>query len=94
VLTDKGETIQPFSVKNCVPVEADKTLQRVNWEGVDDLSSVAGKPVRIKFHLTNGKLYSFWVSPDRAGASRGYVAAGGPGFTGPTDTQGLAAFPK
>jgi len=33
-------------------------------------------------------LDSNWVSPDRSGASHGYVAAGGPEFTGPTDTVG------
>ena len=46
------------------------------------------KLVRFRFHLEDGNLYSFWVSPDNSGASRGYVAAGGPGFTGPTDTVG------
>ena len=40
------------------------------------------------FHLTSGKLYAFWVSPQANGASHGYVAAGGPGFKGPTDTVG------
>jgi hypothetical protein len=35
-----------------------------------------------------GSLYAFWVSPESTGASHGYVAAGGPGFTGPTDTVG------
>jgi hypothetical protein len=33
-------------------------------------------------------LYAFWVSPTIDGASRGYVAAGGPGFTSDTDTVG------
>jgi len=28
------------------------------------------------------------VSQEESGASQGYVAAGGPGFTGPTDTIG------
>ena len=50
------------------------------------------KPVRFRFHLTNGALYAFWVSPDASGASRGYVAAGGPGFTGATDTVGKAGY--
>ena len=33
-------------------------------------------------------LYSFWVSPDKSGASYGYVGGGGPGFTGAIDTVG------
>ncbi len=43
------------------------------------------------FYLTNGELYAFWVSPEETGASHGYVAAGGPGLTGPTDTVGSGA---
>ena len=68
--------IAPFSPDNCVPISADKTLQAV----------------KFRFHLRNGRLYAFWVSPDASGASHGYVAAGGPGFTGPADTVGAAAY--
>jgi len=64
----------------------------VKWKGADNLSALAGKPVRFRFHLRNGALYAFWVSPDKSGASRGYVAAGGPGFTGPTDTVGSRGY--
>jgi len=46
----------------------------------------------VRFHLRNGSLYAFWVSRDPSGASDGYVAAGGPGFTGPTDTVGQAGY--
>ena len=34
------------------------------------------------------KLYSFWVATSSCGASRGYVAGGGPGIGGDTDTKG------
>ena len=44
--------------------------------------------LKLRFTLTNGRLYAFWVSPEATGASHGYVAAGGPGFKGPTDTVG------
>jgi hypothetical protein len=50
-----------------------------------DVGSLAGKPVRFRFHLKMGKLYAFWVSADGKGASGGYVAAGGPGFDGSMD---------
>lgn len=87
VLTEQGELIKPFSLSNCIPMRVNKTLQLVIWKGVDDLSTLTGKTVKIKFHLTNNsKLYSFWVSPERSGVSHGYVAAGGPGFTDTTDT--------
>jgi len=63
----------------------------VKWKGAPDLSSLADKPVKFRFHLRNGSIYAFWISPDTNGASHGYVAAGGPGFSGPRDTVGNAA---
>jgi hypothetical protein len=87
-----GKPILPFARDNCEPVETDGTLVAVRWKGADDLSSVSGQPVRFRFHLRNGAIYAFWVSGDSSGASRGYVAAGGPGFTGPTDTLGRASY--
>ena len=86
VLDKDGNVIAPYTKENAVPVAADKTLQAVTWKGADDLSPVSGKPVRVRFHLKNSALYAFWVSPEESGSSHGYVAAGGPGFTGPTDT--------
>jgi len=60
----------------------------VVWKHGGDLRGLAGKPVRLRFEMTSGELDSYWVSRDESGASRGYVAAGGPGFTGSTDTTG------
>lgn len=91
VLDLDGKVIEPFTREGCEHVSVDKTLQSVSWSGIDDLSSLAGQPVRFRFSLTQGRLYSFWVSPQTSGASHGYVAAGGPGFTGHTDTVGMAA---
>jgi len=88
LLDRDGAVVAPFSAANCQPVAADSTLRQMVWQGADDLSALAGKPVRFRFHLKNGALYAFWVSPDQSGASHGYVAAGGPGFNGPTDTVG------
>jgi len=91
-LDANGEVIAPFSRDNCVPIRADKTLQAVTWKGASNLFALSGKPVKFRFYLRNGQLYAFWVSAVRSGASNGYVAAGGPGFVGPTDTVGSAAY--
>ena len=85
VLDEAGKVIAPFSVENCVSVAGDATRQRVTWNGAADLAALAGQPVRLRFSLTNGALYAFWITPDPRGASFGYVAAGGPEFSGPTD---------
>ena len=52
------------------------------------VADLAGEIVRFRFYLDNGRLYSFWVALSERGESRGYVAAGGPAFTGPMDTAG------
>jgi hypothetical protein len=70
----------------------DKTLARVEWVDQPDLSKWSGQGLRFRFSLRNGALYAFWVTPDESGASHGYVAAGGPGLTGPTDTEGIGAY--
>ncbi len=77
-----------FSANDCVPIRADGTRQVVRWKGDRSLKALAGKPVCFRFHVSNARLYSFWVSPDRTGASHGFVAAGGPGLHGLRDTLG------
>jgi hypothetical protein len=85
VFDEAGKVIEPFTRANCKMVSVDSTKQEVTWDGVKDLSALAGKPVRLKLHLADGALYSFWVSKDEKGASGGYVGAGGPGFVGARD---------
>lgn len=85
VLTRDGRPIPPFTADACVPISADSTACRVSWHGGESIGSLADRPVRFRFLLRAGSLYSFWVSPDTSGASSGYVAAGGPGFAGPVD---------
>ena len=92
VLDESGKTIEPFSLANCIAVKADSTLAPVAWRDNSDLSALRGKTVRFRFHVQQGSLYAFWVSRDATGRSDGYVAGGGPGFTGMTDTVGQAAL--
>lgn len=94
VLDEQGRPVAPFTLDNSVAFSGDSTLQALSWKNGEDLAALAGRPVRLRFHLKKGQLYSFWVSSDRSGASHGYVAAGGPGFTGPVDTVGVQSYPK
>jgi hypothetical protein len=91
VLDANGLPIAPFTLTNCTPVSVDSTLTQVAWGGASDLSALRGKPVRLRFELTGGSLYAFWISRDASGRSDGYVAAGGPGYPGVLDTVGRAA---
>jgi hypothetical protein len=87
-LDELGKPIEPFTLGNSIPASGDGTCLRIGWKGAGDLSAIRGRKVKFRFHLKDGALYAFWVSPNEQGASEGYVAAGGPGLDGPTDTIG------
>ncbi len=80
VLDEVGK-ILPYAAQS---VTGDQTKVEVKFkEGL--LNQVAGKAVRFRFTLTNGTLYSFWVSRSPSGASGGYLAGGGPDYAGLID---------
>jgi hypothetical protein len=86
ILDAAGKPPAPFTLENSEPVAVDSTRRRLDWKGTADLAALAGREIRIRFHLRSGRLYSFWVTPHRDGQSRGYDAAGGPEFRGPVDS--------
>ena len=75
-LDRKDNVIERFSRKNCFPIRVDRTQVQVSWNDHPDLAGLAGEPVKFRFHLRNARLYAFWVSADKSGASGGYHAAG------------------
>jgi hypothetical protein len=81
VCTEKGVPIPGFTAADCLETTGDHTKVGVRWRGDANLARLAGQPVRFRFYLQNGDLYAFWVSREATGASAGYIAAGGPGFT-------------
>jgi len=85
VLDRGGRLIAPFSRDRCVPIAVDSTRQEVAWKDRATLGELRGESVRLRFYVTRGHLFSFWVTDAASGASHGYVAAGGPGFTQSSD---------
>jgi hypothetical protein len=88
VLTLDGKTYGGYSAATCVPLRGDSTRQRVTWKKSENIAHAKEKNVKLRFTLTNGSLYSFWITDDTNGASHGYVGAGGPGFSGTIDNAG------
>ena len=77
VLTADGKPIPPFTLANCAPLSGDSTRQELTWSGAKDgLAAVAGQPVRLRFELESGQLFSFWTAPSKCGASSGYLSSG------------------
>ena len=81
ILDSEGNPVPGFTANDCIILKnIDSTKQIISWKGGSDISFLAGKAVRFRFILTDGSLYSFWVSPWETGESRGYTAGGGPGL--------------
>lgn len=85
VLDESGRAIPGFAVSECEAFAGrDSTKVELRWKRAR-LASLAGQAVSFRFVYQVGTLYSFWVSPSARGESCGYVAAGGPEFTGLRD---------
>lgn len=61
ILDEAGQVIPPYSAENCQPLTGDSTHQLVQWKGAPTLDLVRGRPVKFRFQLTQGDLYSFWT---------------------------------
>jgi len=92
ILDEKNNPIPSFTAANCKPIAKNSTIFKVEWKNKESIAALAGKKVSFRFKLTNGQLFSFWVSPNKDGASQGYMAAGGPGYKGAVDDIGINAY--
>jgi hypothetical protein len=54
-----GTSIPGFTLKDCVTVVGDKIAGFVIWDGNQDLESLAGQSVRLRFVMQECDLYSF-----------------------------------
>ncbi|MCC0024400.1 MAG: glycosyl hydrolase family 32 [Hyphomicrobiaceae bacterium] len=82
---ESGQDIEGFSFAECVPAATDSTCVELTWQSKKSLAELSGRPIKFKFELFDGSLFSFWVSSNTDGKSGGYVAAGGPGFSSGSD---------
>ncbi len=92
LLDEKGNVIAPYSKENCIPIRKDSTIIQVAWKNGNKLELGSRKNAKLKFYLKKGKIFSFWITPDKSGASHGYVAGGGPGFKTNIDNVGKKAY--
>ena len=54
-----GEPVAGFDRATCDTFTGDSVRHTVTWGGKADVSSLRGKPVRVRFDLRNAKLYSY-----------------------------------
>ena len=61
VVAEDGSAIEGFGDEDCRAVCEDSTRSRVGWGSNETLARLKDRYVRLAFHLTNAKLYSFWI---------------------------------
>ena len=55
----EGEPLEGFRLEDADPMNGNNVSFPVSWKGQQDVSSLAGHPVRLHIKLRNSKLYSF-----------------------------------
>jgi len=60
ILDADGKRLAGFDGAQSQPLTGDQLAGTLHWNGVNDLSSLAGKPVQLRFLLKGGDLYSYW----------------------------------
>ena len=68
--------VNGFRKEECEPVITDSTKVMVRWSSGNSLKQLEGKPIRFVFWIRKAEVFSFWVSDDERGKSRGYMGAG------------------
>lgn len=76
VLDDERKALPGFSLNDCDGFFGNSTCAEIRWKN-HSLGELAGKSVRMRFHMERGELYAFWVTSDATGRSGGYRGAGG-----------------
>ena len=59
VLDDRGKPVAGFAADDCNPFTGDAVSHTMTWKKNPGLSGLAGKPVRLRFELAKGRLWSF-----------------------------------
>ena len=56
---EKGKPIEGYAKEDCDEVVGNYVAKTITWRGNQDVSKLAGKPVRLHILMRNAKLYAF-----------------------------------
>ncbi|MEW6751097.1 MAG: hypothetical protein AB1505_08965 [Candidatus Latescibacterota bacterium] len=57
-----GQRVPGFGRDECGPAVLDSTDAPLGWMAKADLAELAGRTVRLRFHVLRGELYAFWFA--------------------------------
>lgn len=58
-LDEEGRPLPGFGLEDCVPLSVDAVAAPVRWQGQSSLGPLRQRPIRLRFHLHNARLYSY-----------------------------------
>ena len=61
VLDERDQPLAPYTLENCTPMTADSVSHTVTWKTAENVQPLSGRPVKLRFRLTNARLYSYQV---------------------------------
>ena len=57
--SERGEAMPGFGLGECEGIVGNKLEGVVRWKGKEDVSGLAGQPVRLRVKLRDAHLYAF-----------------------------------
>ena len=68
ILTPEGKPVKGYELAACDALRCNSTGKTVTWGGEQDVSALAGKPVRLRFVMRSMKLFAFqFLHVEKAG---------------------------
>ena len=61
VLDDQGKPLAGYTEQECIPIQQDGVQLQVRWRNHANLKALSGRPLRIRFHLENARLFSYRI---------------------------------
>ena len=61
VLDERLTLLPGFTREECLPMRADSLEHTIRWKDNASLASLRGRPVCLRFHLQNTRLYSYRI---------------------------------
>jgi hypothetical protein len=62
VLDESGQAISGFGRDDCQVMQVDQVNEPISWQANTSLDSLKDRPIRLRFHLENVRLYSFRIA--------------------------------
>jgi hypothetical protein len=61
VLDERGVALPGFGRNECRVMQTDRVNEPMAWKETGSLEKVQGRPIRLRFHLENVRLYAYRI---------------------------------